>query len=130
MTPTATTQTCHVHPGIEMIEKSSFGSIRIHGKLFTTDILIYPDGRIAENWWRRHGHQLAFEDLERLVSTAPEVIVIGTGVYGRMQPEPGLEKALNARGITLLMAATAEAAAHFNRLRSSRKTGAGFHLTC
>ena len=113
-----------------MIEKSAFGSIQIKGKRFTTDILIYPDGRIVANWWRRHGHQLAFEDLEHLVSTEPEVIVIGTGVYGRMQPEPGLETALKTRGITLLMDVTAEAVAHFNRLRSSRKTGAGFHLTC
>jgi hypothetical protein len=113
-----------------MIEKSAFGSIQIHGKRYTTDILIYPDGRIAENWWRRHGHQLAFEDLEKLVSMKPELIVIGTGVYGRMQPEPGLEKALKAHGITLLMDVTAEAVAHFNRLHAARQTGAGFHLTC
>ena len=113
-----------------MIEKSAFGTIQIHGKQYTTDILIYPDGRIVETWWRGNGHQLAFEDLGNLVSTEPEVIVIGTGVYGRMQPEPGLETALKTRGITLLMDVTADAVAHFNRLRSPRKTGAGFHLTC
>ena len=113
-----------------MIEKSDFGSIQIDGQTYNTDIIIYPDGRIADNWWRRHGHRLSFEDIESLVSADPEVIVIGTGVYGRMLPEAGLEKTLTERGIELVLGATAEAVSHFNRLQSSRKVGAGFHLTC
>ena len=113
-----------------MIEKSAFGSIQIDGKLYTTDIVIYPDGRVSENWWRRHGHRLSLEDIENLILAKPDVIVIGTGVYGRMLPAPGLEKTLSDRGIELVLAPTGEAVSHFNRLQSSRKTGAGFHLTC
>lgn len=113
-----------------MIEKNEFGSIQIDGKIYTTDILIYPDGRVTASWWRRHGHRLALEDMEALLASDPAVIVIGTGVYGRMLPEPGLEKNLTDRGIELVLAPTDEAVSHFNRLRSSRKIGAGFHLTC
>ena len=113
-----------------MIENSDFGSIQIDGKTYTTDIIIYPDGRITDNWWRRHGHRLSLNDIEALVSADPEVIVIGTGVYGRMLPEPGLKKKLSQLGIELVLGATTEAVSHFNRLRSTRRVGAGFHLTC
>ena len=113
-----------------MIEKNDFGSIQVDGKRYTTDILIYPDGRVSDNWLRKHGHRLAIKDIEDLVAAEPETIVIGTGVYGRMLPEPGLAKALKDRGIELVMDPTGEATARFNRLRSTRKVGGGFHLTC
>jgi hypothetical protein len=113
-----------------MIEKNAFGSIQVDGKKYTTDILIYPDGRVSDNWWRKHGHRLSLADIEALVATAPEMIVIGTGVYGRMLPEAGLEKELRKRGIKLVMDPTGEAIACFNRLRTTRKIGGGFHLTC
>lgn len=113
-----------------MIEKNEFGSIQIDGKSYTTDILIYPDGQISDRWWRRHGHQLALEDIEALIAAEPEIIVIGTGVYGRMLPEPGLEQVMADRGIELVLAPTSDAVSFFNRLPSSRRKGAGFHLTC
>lgn len=113
-----------------MIEQSAFGSIQIEGKNYTTDIIIYPDGRVSDNWWRRHGHLLRLEDIENLILAKPDVIVIGTGVYGRMLPESGLEKSVTDRGIELVLAPTGDAVSRFNRLQSSRKTGAGFHLTC
>ena len=37
-----------------MIEKNEFGAIRVDGKTYTTDIIIYPDGRVSDNWWRKH----------------------------------------------------------------------------
>ena len=113
-----------------MIEKSAFGSIQIDGRTYTTDILVYPDGRVVDNWWRRHGHRLALEDLEALLAVEPDVIVIGAGVYGRVQPEPELGKALRQRGVELVMEPTAEAVTRFNDLLSRRKAAAGFHLTC
>ena len=113
-----------------MIEKNAFGSIQIDGTTYTNDVLIYPDGRVDEGWWRRHGHRLALEDLEALLAAAPDIIVIGAGVYGRMQAEPGLERALQKRGVELVMDATGQAVERFNELRSRNKTAAGFHLTC
>ena len=85
---------------------------------------------MAAYWWRRHGHQLMLEDMVSLLEAEPEVIVIGTGVYGRMLPAPGLEQALSERGIELVMVPTGEAISRFNDLHASRRTGGGFHLTC
>jgi len=113
-----------------MIENSSFGSILVGGEKYTTDILIYPDGRVADNWWRQQGHRLTLADLAPLLAAQPEIIVIGTGVYGRLVPEPGLASTLNARGIDLVLEPTAAATARFNALHASHRTAAGFHLTC
>ncbi len=113
-----------------MISTSSFGSIQVSGEKYTTDILIYPDGRVADNWWRQHGHRLTLADLAPLLAAQPEIIVIGTGVYGRLVPEPGLTSALKARGIDLVADRTDRAAARFNALQASHRTAAGFHLTC
>jgi hypothetical protein len=113
-----------------VIENTSFGSIQIDGKTYTTDVLIYPDGRVVDGWWRRHGHRLTLDDLDNLLAADPESIVIGTGVYGRMQPEDGLEKALRKQGIELIIDATGDAIHRFNRLYGTRRVGGGFHLTC
>ncbi len=113
-----------------MIEKSDFGSIQVDGKRYTTDIIIYPNGRVADNWWRKHGHRLSLADIEDLIAAEPELIVIGSGVYGRMLPETGLEEALRARGIMLVMDATGNAITRFNDLQPTRRIGGGFHLTC
>jgi hypothetical protein len=113
-----------------MIEKSDFGSIQVDGKRYTTDIIIYPDGRVADNWWRKHGHRLSLADIEDLIAAEPELIVIGSGVYGRMLPETGLEEALRARGIALVIDVTANAITRFNDLQATRRIGGGFHLTC
>lgn len=113
-----------------MIEKSEFGSIQVDGRRYTTDIIIFPDGRVSDNWWRKHGHRLSLADIEDLIAAAPEMIVIGSGVYGRMLPETGLEEALRERGIELVMDATGDAISRFNDLQSTRRIGGGFHLTC
>jgi len=113
-----------------MIEKSEFGSIQVDGKHYTTDIIIYPDGRVSDNWWRKHGHRLSLADIEDLIAAEPEKIVIGSGVYGRMLPESGLEEALRERGIELVMDITGNAITRFNHLQSSHRIGGGFHLTC
>ena len=113
-----------------MYGKNDLGSIRVDGKTYTTDIIIYPDGRVSDNWWRKHGHRLSLSDIEDLIAAEPEMIVIGTGVYGRMLPEDGLEEALRAKGIELVMDATGKAVNRFNHLHAARRIGGGFHLTC
>jgi len=77
-------------PKSVIIETTSFGLIVIDGKKYTTDLIIYPDGRVKDSWWRKSGHRLSIDDIGELVASAPEVIVIGTGVNGLMEPVGGL----------------------------------------
>ncbi len=113
-----------------MIDAFEFGAITIQGQTYTTDVLIFPDGRVADGWWRKHGHRLSMRDLATLLTIEPEIIVVGAGIHGRMLPETGLRETIQERGIELFIAPNDQAVPHFNRLVASRRIAGGFHLTC
>lgn len=113
-----------------MIEAFSFGSMTIDGIKFTSDLVIYPDGRVVDSWWREKGHRLSQKDIAPLIESGPEVIVAGTGINGLMQPEPELADFLAEKGIEFLAAPNAKAVELFNQRVKNKKAGAGFHLFC
>ena len=113
-----------------MIESYAFGSIVVDGRKFTSDLIIYPDGRIEASWWRKSGHRLASDDIHKLINSKPEVIIAGTGSSGLMKPEKELEKALQQKGIQLIAAPSKKAIKMYNDLSSKKNVGACFHLTC
>ncbi len=113
-----------------MIDSNEFGVITIQGRSYTTDVQIFPDGQVKDGWWRKHGHRLTLQDLDALLASRPEVLVVGTGVHGRMLPEHGLEATLHDMGIEFILAPNDQAVQHFNRLFTARTTAGGFHLTC
>jgi hypothetical protein len=112
------------------IERCSFGSLVINGRTYTSDLIIYPDGRIDEPWYRSSGHRLSMQDISELVESAPEVIIAGTGVSGGVQPERDLEDVLSERGIQFIHAPNDQAREHYNSLAREKRVGACFHLTC
>jgi hypothetical protein len=112
------------------IEKTGFGKLVLGGRSYTSDLIIYPDGRVVEGWRRGRGHRLTLEDISDLVDSGPDVIVAGTGVFGLMAPEPGLEERLLRLGIVFLPAKNRRAAEIFNQRAGSGRAGACFHLTC
>lgn len=114
-----------------MIEKCGFGKMEIDGRVYTTDLMILPNGEIADGWRRISGHHLVREDIQNLLESQPGIIVAGTGIYGRMRIEPALEAYLTDSGIELIAQPTKSAAQTYNDLLSGAKSVAGcFHLTC
>jgi hypothetical protein len=114
-----------------MIQSTAFGTITIAGRTYTSDVLIFPDGRVEDRWRRRQGHALQADDLLPLVEAAPELIVVGTGTAGRVRPDPSLRVFLDQRGIALLAAPNSRAMAVYNdKLAEGVTVAAGFHLTC
>lgn len=112
------------------MEHYAFGRIDIDGRTYTADVVVYPDGTIDADWWRRQGHALAPADIAALLDARPAVIVVGTGYNGRMKPAAGLAAAAQQRGIELKVAQTGAAVDLFNDLAPDRPTGACLHLTC
>jgi hypothetical protein len=114
-----------------MIQSTTFGSMTIDGRTYHSDLIIFPDGRVQDNWWRRRGHVLAVDDILTLADTSPEVIVAGTGTSGRMRPDPGLQPFLEARGIALIAEVNSRAVEIYNqKIAANIKVGGCFHLTC
>ena len=113
-----------------MIEACSFGAMVIDGKRYSSDLIIYPDGRVKDSWRRKEGHRLYPQDIPTLIKSKPEIIVAGTGVSGRMHPDRSLTELLTSLGIELVAEANQSAVQHYNALTKTRVVGACFHLTC
>ena len=71
-----------------MIERYSFGLIKINGKEYTSDVIIYPQ-KVVVPWWRKEGHSLVPEDITEIIKYRPDLLIIGRGVSGCLViPEP------------------------------------------
>jgi hypothetical protein len=112
------------------IDSCEFGSIVIDGRKYTSDLIIYPDGRVETSWRRRFGHRLSGDDIGELIASGPDVIVAGTGLSGLVKPEEELEELLHNMAIEFFPAPNQQALEIYNELSTKKKVGACFHLTC
>ncbi len=115
---------------MSIIKTYNFGKMTIGEQNFSADLIIYPDGRIQDSWWRRKGHRLIKEDIEELIASEPEVIVAGMGASGFMRPDDDLAGQLADLGIKLICQPTSTAKDTYNKLQEKQKVGGCFHLTC
>lgn len=113
-----------------MIENCTFGAMVIDGKRYTSDLIIFPDGRVKDSWRRKSGHRLSIDDIQGLIESGPEIIVAGMGASGLMRPEKMLENFLSQKGIEFKQASNRKAIELYNEVFSRKKVGACFHLTC
>jgi len=113
-----------------MIDTCAFGVMVIDSKTYTSDLIIYPDGRVIDHWHRKSGHRLSSDDIDSLIKSKPEVIVAGMGSSGLMKPEPELERLLQKKSIDFIPEPNEKAIKSFNALLDSKKVSACFHLTC
>lgn len=112
------------------IEQYEFGRIDIAGKTYTSDVIIAPD-EVRDGWWRKEGHSLHIDDLAEIVAAQPQVLVVGTGYYGRLHVPAKTREYLEARGIEVREARTGDAVQEFNRLQQDcARIVAALHLTC
>jgi hypothetical protein len=110
------------------LERYDFGHVTVDGQEETKDVIVLP-GRVVRNWWRKEGHELVLEDLLEVLEELPERLIVGTGAYGRMKPDPRTLEQLAARGVDVEAMPTAEAVERYNQLDSAR-AAAALHLTC
>lgn len=114
-----------------MIDAYKFGSMSLDGRTYTSDLLVFPDGRVMDQWRRPQGHRFVWDDIQALVAVQPDVLVAGTGAYGLVTIDSGLRDGLDRQGIELVAFRTKKAVKAFNRmLQEGRKVAACFHLTC
>jgi hypothetical protein len=110
------------------IEGYRFGHLVVDGQEQTRDVIVLPE-RVLTNWWRADGHRLVLADLEDVLDELPELLVVGTGAYGQMRPDPEALDQLRQRGVEVESLATDEAVRRYGEL-DPRRTAAALHLTC
>jgi hypothetical protein len=101
----------------------------IDGNVFSGDVIILPE-RVLPNWWRVQGHTLSGEDLQQALNAAPEILIVGRGMYGRMGVPDAVREALDDAGVELIDLGTREACEVYNQVREERRVVAALHLTC
>lgn len=108
-----------------------FGRMTVDNQTHTSDLILYPDGRIQGNWFRKAGHFLESADLRELIRSGPKRIIVGTGASGRMTVDATLISETAAAGIILDAIPTRQAVDCYNRLYGKEADlAACFHLTC
>lgn len=113
------------------IDHYAFGRMTVNGRDHQSDLVIYPDGRVQDNWRRQRGHDLVPADIAPVLDAAPGRLIVGTGAYGRMSVDGRVLAQCRAQGIAIEALPTAEAVKRFNAAAETDASVAGcFHLTC
>lgn len=111
------------------IDDYSFGSIVINKVRYDSDLKIFPD-RVAAPWQRKESHLLSLEDIEDILESRPDILIIGTGYAGCMKVPDGLRKQIADQGVILIVEETGNAWKTCNKLSAIKKVVAALHLTC
>jgi len=112
------------------ISEYKFGKIVIENKTYTSDVIISPE-QVIDSWQRKQGHNLDITDLDDIVNAKPDVLIIGTGYYGRMWVPDETRRYLGEQGIKVRQAKTGDAVSEFNALQKEcARIVAALHLTC
>lgn len=109
------------------IDSSYFGSIVIEGKKIDHDIIIDVNGNFQK---KESSHDFTKRNLEDLLLTDPEVVVIGTGTAGLMKIGSDVELAAKMKGIEIVAKKTPDAILDYNKFSKRKRTVGVFHVTC
>jgi hypothetical protein len=105
-----------------------FGHLVVDGEEQTRDVIVLPD-RVLTDWWRADGHRLVLADLDDVIEELPECLVVDTGAYGQMRPDPEALDELRQRGVGVEALPPDEAVRRYGEF-DPRRTAAALHLTC
>jgi len=115
---------------MNLIDNYSFGRIVVNGKVYDSDIIIFPE-YIKRNWWRIEGHKLHVDDIRDVLKYKPDILIVGTGAYGMLKILEDTAKKIREEGIKLIALPTEEACKEYNKLvKKGYKVVAALHLTC
>ena len=113
-----------------MISSFSFGRIVIDGQIYNSDIK-FITGTLVPDWWRRSGHSVEIEDIQDILDSSTDIIVIGKGQPGYMNISDTLRQYLQLNRFRLIEEPTSDAVQTFNLLTSEgKRVSGGFHVGC
>jgi hypothetical protein len=110
------------------IDDYRFGRVVVDGEEQTRDVIVLPE-RVLTDWWRADGHRLVLADLDEVIEELPERLLVGTGAYGQLRPDPEALAQLRRRGVAVEALPTGEAVRRYGEL-DPRRTAVALHLTC
>ncbi len=111
----------------------SWGHVRVESHGAFKDAKLFPGG--AREWdWRETGtnHQPGTQpaDVEELLVRGAVVVVLSTGMLGRLQVCPETLRMLESNNVIAHVVKTEEAVRLYNELSEAHPAGALIHSTC
>jgi hypothetical protein len=116
------------------VDSFEFGSIVIDDRRYGHDVLIFPDGTIKRRkggFWKFGSHIIKKVEIDELLQTNPEIVVLGTGTDARVRLASAAELALKGQGIDCVVLPSLAASERLNDLlNSGKRVAALIHVTC
>jgi len=100
------------------IDSVSFGEVKIDGKVYYSDVIVWWDGKIE---MIPKSHQFGMSELVRLLKKNPDAIVLGTGLEEAVQILEEVEHKVEDDGIRFFPEKSQNAVEVFNGLVSQEK---------
>jgi hypothetical protein len=116
------------------IDGFNFGFIMIDEKQYDHDILIMPDGTVKERTpgkGRLGSHTISRAEMEALIHTQPDIILVGTGVQGMARLAHDAEHYSVVPEYNITVLPSPEIVKKFNQhIENGEKVAALIHITC
>ena len=115
------------------VSSVSWGRIRIESRGSFKDVKLYPGGAREWDWnetGTRHDPGIQPADVQELLDRGATVVVLGTGMLGRLKVPPETLEALEEQGVNVHVSKTDDAVRTYNELRGEAPVGGLFHSTC
>ncbi len=106
-----------------------FGKIVIDNRTYTSDVIICGP-EVLGNWWRRQGHRVEIEDLDRVSLKTGDHLIIGTGYNDCVVVSGELVEYCRKNEVILESMPTPQAVKRLNILSGEQNLIGAFHLTC
>jgi len=116
-------------------EKTWFGGVRVNGQDFKQVLVIGEEikERDEEKLNELYGttHRIGSWEVEKLLSSKPEIIIIGNGQSGVLKVTDEVRKKIEAASAELKILLTPAAIEEFNKLyQEGKKVNCLIHTTC
>jgi hypothetical protein len=116
------------------IDSFNFGFIVVDNKQYAYDVVILPDGTVKERHpgkGRLGSHSIARSEVESLVRSSPDLILIGTGVNGMARLARDAEHYLMEPEVNLTLLPSPEVVKKYNQhVQDGESVAALIHVTC
>jgi hypothetical protein len=109
------------------IDSVKFGEIKIDGKDYYSDVVVWWDGKIE---LVRKTHQFGMSELLNLLKKNPSVVVLGTGIESCVEVLEEVQQEMENRGLLFFVENSANALEIFNAMVNEGKKAVAFmHVT-
>jgi hypothetical protein len=106
-------------------------TVSSHGSF--KDVKLFPGGAREWDWGETgtsHSPGIQPSDVQELLDHGVDVVILGTGMFGRLKVCPETLDILEAQSVEVRMLKTEDAVREYNEVRGQEAVGALIHSTC